>query len=329
MNTLSKLTIDHEIWPINGSFSISRGSRTEVNVLKITIEREGFKGVGECVPYARYGETIDSVRSQIEAISTEVSNGLSREDLQQRLPAGAARNGVDCAMWDMEAKRKGKTAACLAGIDTLNPVITALTISLSSAEKMKKDAMASAGRKLLKVKLGGDGDLERMIAVREGAPNARLILDANEAWRSQTIEQYMQAAFEIKADLVEQPLPADDDLSLSAFEHLVPVCADESLHTREGLSELRGRYECVNIKLDKAGGLSEALLLQKQARKQNFQIMVGCMVSTSLSMAPAMLLAQDAEFVDLDGPLLLIKDQPNGLVYQGSTLNPPVPALWG
>lgn len=323
------LKVHHHQWPFAGSFTIARGSRTHVETVQVTIEEAGHAGRAECTPYPRYGESVESVIEQIESQREAVENGLDRTALQSRLSAGAARNGLDCALWDLEAKQQRRPAVELAGLRPLKPVVTAYTISLGTPEKMAADARDVAHRDLLKIKLGADGDSERMFAIREAVPDARLILDANEGWKPADLTRLMETAMAIRADLIEQPLPAGDDSGLAKVDRAVPVCADESLHTRMHLAELRNRYDCINIKLDKTGGLSEALLLHGEARKAGFQIMVGCMAASSLAMAPALLLAQDAEFVDLDGPLLLAEDFKPSLVYPGSLVNPPDPALWG
>ncbi len=329
MNTVRTLEILKEDWPIAGSFTISRGSRTTAHVVKVIIENGETRGTGECVPYARYNETIESVVEQIESLRTAIESGITREILQKMLPAGAGRNAIDCALWDLDAKRLSKPVWQLAGIARPVDVLTAYTISLGAPEKMAADTVKATERSVLKIKLGGDGDTERMLAVREAAPTAKLILDANESWDEKTFPSFMKTANEIKADLIEQPLPSSNDGVLESIERLIPVCADESLHTRAELSQLRKRYDCINIKLDKSGGLTEALLLKKEAEAAGFMIMIGCMVSTSLSMAPAMLLAQGAQFVDLDGPLLLTKDRSPAINYDGSTIFPPEPELWG
>ena len=324
-----KMEIKAEVFPIAGSFTISRGARTHAHVVRVVLQENGHTAQGECVPYPRYDESVESVTAQIEAARAAIESGCGREELQEIMPAGAARNAVDCALWDLEAKETGKTAAEIAGLPPLKPAITAFTISLGDPEKMLGDARTAAHRELLKVKLGGDGDAERIAAVREGAPRSTIILDANEAWRESLFEPLMAVAAEAGAALVEQPLPAGDDAILKSVARPVPVCADESLHTRADLAALRERYDCVNIKLDKAGGLTEALMLQREARKLGFQIMTGCMVGTSLGMAPAMLIAQDAEFVDLDGPLLLAEDREPPIEFPGSSIMPPPRALWG
>ncbi|MCB1438327.1 MAG: L-Ala-D/L-Glu epimerase [Nitratireductor sp.] len=318
-----------ESWPIAGSFTISRGSRTEANVIRVAITQGRVTGQGECVPYARYGEDIGSVKAQIAAVVPALNEGVDREALRSALPPGAARNAVDCALWDLEAKLSGQPAWQLAGLPAPRPVTTAYTISLADPATMAEQAGRAASRELLKVKLGGDGDRERMAAVRAAAPEARIILDANEAWRPDIVQSLLDAARDIGAEMVEQPLPAGEDALLSSLHRSVPVCADESVHVGGDLASLKDRYDCVNIKLDKTGGLTEALLVRQQALDAGFSMMIGCMVGTSLAMAPAMLLTPGAQFADLDGPLLLARDRENGLDYPGSMVAPPKSALWG
>ncbi len=329
LNTKRKMLVETARWPFDGSFTIARGSRTHVDTIIVTLVQDGATGRAECTPYPRYDESVASVMSQIEDMRDAIEAGIDRTALQERMSAGAARNGLDCSLWDLEAKISGSPAAYAAGIGQIKPVVTAYTISLGAPEKMAKDTASSAHRELLKIKLGADGDQERIPAVREAAPHAKLILDANEGWSADQMEVMMSIAAENGASLIEQPLPAGEDAILANIERMVPVCADESLHTRAHLAQLRNRYDCINIKLDKTGGLTEALELHKAARISGFQIMVGCMAASSLAMAPALLLAQDAEFVDLDGPLLLAEDFQPSLEYPGSLVNPPLPALWG
>ncbi len=316
-----------ETWPIAGTFTISRGAKREAVVVVARVGDGRITGRGECVPYARYGETVTSVCAAIEGVR-EIT---SRAALQEQMPAGAARNGLDCALWDYEAKRDRVTAAQMAGRMRLRPLTTCYTLSLDTAEAMAEKASAATARglPLLKLKLGGEGDAQRMRQVRAACPNARLVADANEAWTPDLLPGLMRVAAEAGFELIEQPLHADVDAALATLPHPVPICADESLHTRSGLAELAGRYDAINIKLDKAGGLTEALALAAAARTHGFRIMVGCMVATSLAMAPALLLAQDADWVDLDGPLLLARDRDNGLRYEGALVSPPDPALWG
>jgi L-Ala-D/L-Glu epimerase len=315
-----------ESWPIAGSFAIARGSKREATVVVARVSDGQITGRGECVPYARYGETLAGVRGAIETVAAE---GLDRVTLAQRLPAGAARNALDCALWDYEAKRAGTSAASLAGVGALAPLTTAYTISLDGAEAMAAKALRARHLPLLKLKLGGLGDAERLRCVRAACPHTRLIADANESWTDALLLPLLAAAAATGIELIEQPLPAGADAALSAVERSVPVCADESVHTRADLDRLSGRYDAINIKLDKAGGLTEALALAAAARARGLKVMAGSMVATSLSMAPAMLLAQTADWVDLDGPLLLARDRVPGLSYEGARLNPPIPELWG
>jgi L-Ala-D/L-Glu epimerase len=324
-----ELAVAVERWPISGGFTISRGVKHEAAVVVATISDGVHTGRGECVPYARYGESVEGVVAAIEACAGRVADGLSRAALLETLPPGAARNALDCALWDFEAKRARRRAADLAGLDALKPVLTALTVSLGSPEAMAKRAREAGAYPLLKLKLGGDGDAMRLAAVREAAPDARLIVDANEAWRPETLEPLLEAAAKARVELIEQPLPASQDQILQHIVRPVPVCADESVHDRASLGPIAGRYDAVNIKLDKAGGLTEALAVKAQARALGLKVMVGSMVGTSLAMAPALLLAQGADFVDLDGPLLLARDRDPGLRYEGSTVYPPPPELWG
>jgi L-Ala-D/L-Glu epimerase / N-acetyl-D-glutamate racemase len=320
-----KIEATVETWPIAGTFTISRGAKREAAVVVAQVSDAANVGRGECCPYARYGETVEGVRDAIVALD-EVR---SRVELLQRMPAGAARNALDCALWDWEAKRTGTGVATLAGLPAPHPVTTAYTISLGSAEEMAAKAAAAHSMPLLKLKLGGDGDAERMRRVRAACPGTRLIADANEGWTPDALPALMAVAAETGLELIEQPLPAGSDAALAETERKVPVCADESLHTRADLARLARLYDAINIKLDKAGGLTEALALAAGARAAGLRIMVGCMVATSLAMAPALLLAQDADWVDLDGPLLLARDRQPGLVYDGALVHPPTAALWG
>ena len=322
------LSVVEEHFPIDGAFTISRGSKTEAEVISCTITEGENSGRGECVPYRRYGETVESVRRQIETASAAISAGIDRNRLLEAMPSGAARNAVDCALWDLEAKISGiRVAERLGGKPA--PLETAFTLSLASPEAMAAQARQNASRPLLKVKIGGEGDIARIRAVREAAPASRLILDANEGWTDDDVANNLAVAAELGVALVEQPLPAGRDAILGRIGHPVPVCADESVHTADGLEALAGLYDAVNIKLDKAGGLTAALMLRDRARELGFSVMVGCMVGTSLAMAPAVLLAQGADFVDLDGPLLLARDREPGLTYRGSEVSPPGPDLWG
>jgi len=323
------LTVEVERWPIRGGFTISRGSKHEAVVVVATVSDGRYRGRGECVPYARYGETVENVVTAVEACASEIASGANRADLGTFLPAGAARNAIDCALWDFEAKRSGSSAAKLAGLLPLHAVETAFTISLASPEVMAANAREASGYPLLKLKLGGDGDEARLVAVRDAVPHARLIADANEAWQPYEVESLLAVAAAVGVELVEQPLPAGNDEILAHVERLVPVCADESVHDRASLDLLVGRFDAVNIKLDKTGGLTEALVVAARARALWLKVMVGSMVATSLAMAPALLLAQDADFVDLDGPLLLARDRVPGLAYDGGIIAPPTSGLWG
>ena len=323
------LTTRAERWPIAGTFTISRGAKTEAAVVVAELSDGHHRGRGECVPYARYGETVKSVVAAIDAMRPQIAGGLDRLGLQQAMAAGAARNALDCAFWDLEAKRAGTPAHELAGIAALQPLVTAFTISLATPEEMAAAAAKAASRALLKVKLGGPGDAERIAAVRRAAPHAELIVDANEAWTPDNLERNLAACAKAGVTLVEQPLPAGQDQALARIRRRVAVCADESVHDRASLVGLRARYDAVNIKLDKTGGLTEALAMADAAHALGFEIMIGCMVATSLAMAPAMLLAQQARFVDLDGPLLLARDREHGLRYDGSLVYPPEVTLWG
>ncbi len=324
------LTVTIERFPIAGRFTISRGSRTEAVVVVATLSDGRFSGRGECVPYARYGETVEGVVADIEKIGSGIANGsVTHATLANALPAGAARNAVDCAFWDFAAKATGVPAHKAAGLESLAVLITCYTLSLGTPEAMAATASAASARPLLKVKLGGDGDLERIAAVRAAAPNATLVVDANEAWTPDTLVANIEACRAAGVALIEQPLPAGNDEALSTIARPIPICADESLHTASDLHRLSDRYDAVNIKLDKAGGLTAALTIANTARQLGYKIMVGCMVGTSLAMAPAVIAAQGADFVDLDGPLLLARDRESGLRFDGSTLYPPDAALWG
>jgi len=328
-----KLSIAHERFKVDGHFTIARGSRTAADVLRVSLEVDGFVGNGECVPYARYDETIESVSALIESQRQALLDGLDRDALQKALPSGAARNALDCALWDLEAKRQGCAVWELAEINKPQAVITAYTLSLDSPEAMQSAAKLNAHRPLLKIKLGGDlsegGDLERLAAVRTGAPDATLIVDANEGWSAADYDTLAPVMSSLGVALVEQPLPADSDNELAGRPRPLPVCADESCHDCASLDTMVGKYDFINIKLDKTGGLTEALALRELARQRGLGIMVGCMLSSSLSMAPASLVAQGADFVDLDGPLLLAEDREEPIVFEGSLMHPASAKLWG
>ena len=317
-------------WPVAGSFTIARGSRTEAIVVSVTLEEDGFVGHGECTPYARYGETPQSVLAQIETVSDLIEQGGTRSALLEAMKAGAARNALDCALWDLEAKKSGVPAHALAGIDRLSPVTTAFTISLGAPRKMAADAAAAADRPILKIKLGGgEDDPARIAAVREAVPDATLIVDASEGWTPDNLIRNLDACLDAGVDCVEQPLPAAADDALFGLDHKVPLCADESAHGIAELDRLAALYDMINIKLDKTGGLTGALQLVQAAKQHELGIMVGCMLGSSLAMAPAFLLTPWARFVDLDAPLLLAKDREPGMRYEGSLVYPPSRTLWG
>ncbi len=319
------ISVQEDRFRLSRVFTISRGSREAADVLTVTILRDGLAGRGECVPYARYGETMASVRAQIESLPPEITRG----DLQSALPAGAARNAVDCALWDLEAKISGQRAQEIAGLGDLKPCLTAFTLSLDTPDAMRAQAAENSDRPLLKTKLGGEGDVARIEAVRAGAPSARIIVDANEGWTPEMYRSLAPVLVDLGVEMVEQPFPAGQDDALRDLDRPLPVCADESCHDRASLDGLAGKYDMVNIKLDKSGGLTEALALREAAIEQGFRIMVGCMVGTSLAMAPAVLLAQGVEIVDLDGPLLLAEDRNPPLHYDAEGVHPPKSALWG
>jgi len=324
-----KLEVAHERWPISGGFTIARGSKDTADVVVASIGDGPWRGRGECVPYGRYGESVEDVVAALGAMADAVAAGMTRLELQSAMAPGAARNALDCALWDLEAKSAAVPAARLAGLDNPKAVVTALTISLGPAQQMAETARANRHHRLLKLKLGAQGDEERLAAVRRARPDARLIVDANEGWPEGRIEALLGLAAEAGVELVEQPLAANADGRLGEIARACPVCADEALHDRSDLAGLAARYDAVNVKLDKAGGLTEALILIEDARAAGYKIMVGCMVATSLAMAPALLAAQQADYVDLDGPLLLARDREPGLVYDKDLVMPPTPELWG
>ena len=320
-----RLTVTEERFPLAEVFTISRGSKTEAAVLTVLVEDGGVAGRGECVPYARYGETLASVAAEIAGLPER----FDRAALQELLPPGAARNAVDCALWDLEAKRTGKRAWELAGLPAPGPEITAYTLSLGTPDEMRAKAAQHAHRPLLKIKLGTPDDMPRLEAVRAGAPKSKIIVDANEGWSAEVYADLAPHLVRLGVALVEQPLPAGEDEALIGMDRPVPVCADESCHDRASLPALKGKYDAINIKLDKTGGLTEALALRDAARAGGYAIMVGCMVGSSLAMAPAVLLAQGALVTDLDGPLLLARDRAVPLRYDDAGVHPPVAALWG
>ena len=324
-----KLIVTNDSFQLAQVFTISRGSRTEANVITVQLQSDGYSGYGECVPYARYGESAESVNKQIESVRAAVNDGMTREELQLALPAGTARNALDCAMWDLQAKMAHTTVWKLAGLSEPAPVTSCYTLSLAAPEDMRTAAARYSSMPVLKIKLGGEGDLERLHAVRDGAPMSRLVVDANEGW---SVADYLRLApvmAQMGVALVEQPLPAADDDALNGIVRTLPICADESCHDVGSLERLHGKYDFINIKLDKTGGLTEALLLKAAAEEAGFKIMVGCMVSTSLAMAPAVLVAQGADVVDLDGPLLLAEDREPPIEFNGAVMSPAPPLLWG
>ena len=318
------ILVQAETFQLAQVFTISRGSRTQAEVLTVRIEKGGFMGWGECVPYARYGETLQSVTAQIEALGA-----VGRRELAEALPAGAARNAVDCALWDLEAKTAGRRVSDLIGLGAPGPEVTAYTLSLDTPEAMQAQAGLNAFRPLLKIKLGTPDDMPRLEAVRRGAPQSRIIVDANEGWSAEVYLDLAPHLLRLGVELVEQPLPAAEDDALLGLERILPICADESCHDSSSLADMQGKYDFANIKLDKTGGLTEALALRDAARASGFGVMVGCMVGSSLAMAPATLVAQGAAFTDLDGPLLLAEDRDQPLKFDAAGVHPPVAALWG
>ena len=317
-----QIDVTHDVFDLAQVFTISRGSRTQADVLTVILDGVGR---GECVPYARYGETLESVRSEIAALPSD----LTRVSLQNLLPAGAARNAVDCAFWDLAAKTAGVRVWDLLGLPQPAPEITAYTLSLDTPEAMEQQAAKHAKRPLLKIKLGTPDDMARLEAVRRGAPDAPIIVDANEGWTAEVYADLAPHLIRLGVQLVEQPLPAGADDMLAEIARPLPVCADESCHDRASLPGLKGKYDMVNIKLDKTGGLTEALALKTQALSEGYDVMVGCMVGSSLAMAPATILAQGVAFTDLDGPLLLAEDRDQPLLFDEHGVHPPAAALWG
>ena len=323
------LEIYLEEWPIRGTFTISRGSRTKAEVIVVELSDGAHLGRGECVPYAHYGESLKSVQGQIEELAGAITSGLGRDALQEALPAGAARNALDCAMWDLDARRAGKRVWELADLPAPAPLTSAYTLSLDTPCAMLDAARNNTARPLLKLKLAGPDDLARVEAVRSGAPDAAIIVDANEGWTEEIYADLAPKLAALGVEMIEQPLPAGDDAVLAGMARPVPVCADEACHDRASLPRLEGLYDMINIKLDKTGGLTEALALKRQAEAMGFKVMVGCMLATSLAMAPALLVAQGVSVVDLDGPLLLAEDRDHGLRFEGSDVYPADATLWG
>jgi L-Ala-D/L-Glu epimerase len=322
------LEVSVERWPIAGRFTIARGSRTEADVVVARVSDGEFVGCGECVPYARYGESVDSVVAQLQAQTSAVARGLAAADLVGRMPAGAARNALDAALLNVHSHRCGQSSASRLGLPPARAVTTAYTLSLDEPGAMFDAAQRASTRPVLKVKLGAAGDAERIAAVRRGAPAAKLLADANEGWTEQNFDEHLRACAQAGVALIEQPLPATQDAVLEGFASPVPLCADESFHGLDGLDQVARRYRFVNVKLDKTGGLTAAVTVARAAAQANLGLMVGCMVGTSLAMAPAFALTPWAQFVDLDGPLLLARDREPGIRYDGSTMHPPPAELW-
>jgi L-alanine-DL-glutamate epimerase-like enolase superfamily enzyme len=328
-NPMPTLTYSTETWPIDGTFTISRGSSTQTDVIVVEIRDGSVVGRGECYPFRRYGESIASVSAQLDTMVAPISDGLTRQSLQTAMPSGAARNAIDCALWDLESRRTKTPIANLTGLQDVPEIITAYTISLATPEVMAAQAKDHSTRPLLKVKLGGDGDDERMAAVRQAAPDTRLIADANEAWSLDHLRRFPQIFQSLDVELIEQPLPEADDGDLAKVDSPLPICADESFKNVSSLSRLRGLYQAINIKLDKTGGLTEAIKALHAAQDEGYQVLTGCMVTTSLSMAPARYLAGAADWADLDGPLLLARDRTPGLTYTQGRIAPVPSGLWG
>lgn len=324
-----QITVEKESWPLENVFRISRGARTATEVIKLSIKDGNYMGWAEAVPYARYGETLDSVVEQINSIREQLENGLDNDGLNKLLPAGAARNAVDCALWDLEAKNQHRPIHEILGLTAFDSVLTAQTIGIDTIEEMAKSAALLSEYPLLKVKLDQHSVIERMKAVSEAAPESQFIIDANEAWEFSALKDYAEQLLMMRVVLIEQPLAAANDELLRSYNSPIPLCADESVHTLADLDKVAERYQAINIKLDKTGGLTEAIKLFNGARKKKLSIMTGCMVGTSLAMAPATLLASQADFVDLDAPELLAKDRPNGFIYNRGQMSEPENPLWG
>jgi L-Ala-D/L-Glu epimerase len=324
-----RLTVTRRAWPLTRPFTTAEGGETTADVVVAEISDVESRGRGEGVPIRRFGESIDTVVAALDAMRGAVYSGLNRDTLQSAMPPGAARNALDCAFWDMDAKRAYCSVAELAGLGAVAPVMTALTLDFDTPDRMAEQAAANRTRPLLKLEFFGDDDVERVRAVRQAAPTARIIIDANESWNEAQLRKFMPALCDLRVELIEQPLPAGADDTLTRLEHPVPLCADESCRTLADLDRLDGKYAAINIKLDKAGGLTEALALAVEARRRGLRIMVGGTIGTSLGIAPALLVAQQADIVGLDGPLRLAFDRGAGLRYDGSMIHPPDPKLWG
>ncbi|MEM8827556.1 MAG: N-acetyl-D-Glu racemase DgcA [Pseudomonadota bacterium] len=323
------LSVRIERVPTDGAFTISRGAKTHVDVVVAEIAAGDVVGKGEGTPIYYRGETAESVAADLFQMASAVAGRIGRSDLLTAMPAGAGRNALDAALWDLEAKLTGKRVWERLALPKPQPMLTAFTISVGEPEVMEAAARKAARRELLKVKLAGEGDLERMAAVRKGAPDARIIADANEAWTGLDIERLSAEMATHRVELIEQPLPAGSEAEMEHVRALVPFCADESVHDFDSLDACLGRFDFVNVKLDKAGGLTEALRLIEGARAAGMGVMTGCMLSTSLGIAPAFYAAMQGQFADLDGPLLLARDREHGLRFEGSDVWPPEPELWG
>ena len=324
-----RLTVTRRAWPLARPLMTAHGVKTTVDLVVAEISDVESRGRGEGVPLRRYGESIDSVVAALDAMKGAVFSGLNRDTLQQAMPPGAARNALDCAFWDIDAKRAYRSVAELAGLGAVPPLMTAFTVAFDTPDKMAALAAANRARPLLRLELGGDGDVERVRAVRHAAPASRLIVDANESWNERQLNEFMPALIDFRVELIEQPLPAGSDGALARLERPIPLCADESCRTLADLDRLDAKYDAVNIKLDKAGGLTEALALAAEAKRRGFRIMAGGVIGTSLGVAPALLVAQQANIVDLDGPLFLASDRVPGLRYDAGTIYPPDPNFWG
>lgn len=330
MNTMIQLNIARQSWPILGEFRIARGSKTIAEVIVVSLNQDGCTGRGECVPYPRYGESLQTVAAQIESLRSALTHAMSRQELQSLLPAGAARNALDCAFWDLHSQQSGKSVWQLANLPAPKPLTTAFTLSIDTPQKMAKAALQAKNRPLLKLKLAGEKtDILRVQAIAQARPKAQLILDGNEGYTLDGLKKLLSQIADLNIAAIEQPLPVAQDQMLQSLQSPFAICADESLHTLDDLARIAQLYDMINIKLDKTGGLTEAIALQQQATKLGLQIMVGCMVATSLSMAPALLIASHAKLVDLDGPLLLSQDRIDGLCYQGAKIPVQDAPLWG
>jgi len=324
-----KLLVNSESWLLKNPFTISRGTRTHAEVVTVSLEEDGVFGRGECTPYARYGESIESTVMEFQGVMQQLRTGKPIAQLLEEMKPGATRNALDCAWWDLRAKQAGKRVSDLLGRPAMKSVTTAYTLSLASPAEMEENARANASRPLIKIKTGGEAVVEIVAAVRRGAPESRLVVDANEAWREEEVERNLDALADLGVSFVEQPLPAGKEALLGRIRRRLPVFADEAFHTSADLEALLPLYDGINIKLDKTGGFSEGLCAIRAARKRDLSVLCGCMLGTSLAMAPMMIVAQEADYVDLDAPLLLASDRPEGIRFEGSVMHPFGPELWG